>query len=721
MKTTGGFSSIRYSLGVAKKTGTLNLMKALFSKNSCKACALGMSGATGAMKNETRDFPEVCKKGIQVQLTDIQPEIPLDFFRNTSIAAMRKLTPRMLEMTGRLNTPLYKKPGDTHYSPLSWDEAISITGERLCATAPENAFFYCSGRASNEAAFLLQLLGRLSGTNNVTNCAIYCHQATGVALKSAIGTGTATVELTDVKQSDLIFIFGANPSSNHPRLLKELIKCRRRGGHVVIVNPVKEPGLIRFALPNDLRSVLSGGSPVASVYIQPHIGGDIAFIKGICKAVLEEGMEDAGFISSCTNNFENFRSDLLAESWNDIISNSGVSEKNIREVAALYMKSSKTIFGWAMGITQHIHGVENIESIVNLALIRGMAGKEGAGLLPVRGHSNVQGIGSVGISPLLQPAVIRNTEKKFNVKLPASAGMDTMSCMKAAHSGKINFALMMGGNLYASNPDSLFAGQALDKIPFKAFITTTLNQGHIYGTEQEVIIFPAAVRDEEKQSTTQESMFNYVRLSNGGINRLNNVRSEVDIICDIAGKVTGNKIIDFTEFRDHNAVRKVISEIIPGYEEIKNIKHSGEFHVGGRVLHEPVFPTPDGKANFTCVKTPVFKREAGQFRMMTIRSEGQFNSIIYDEFDLFRGQTERRIVLMNPEDMKQLGISENGTVTLWNETGRMEELKARPFNIKTGNVATYYPEGNLIVPATTDPRSKTPSFKSCVVNIMKHS
>ena len=719
MKTTGGFSSIKYSLGVAQEVGPIKLMRTLLSRNTCKTCALGMGGTDGAMKNESGDFPEVCKKGIQAQLTDIQPEIPSDFFRHTSISDMQALSPRTLERLGRLNTPLYKNKGDTHYSSVSWDEANSVISSRMRTTDPERMFFYSSGRASNEAAFLLQLFGRLLGTNNITNCGMYCHQATGVALKSAVGTATATVELKDVKQADLIFIFGANPSSNHPRLLKELIKCRRRGGEVVIVNPIREPGLVRFALPNDIRSMLSGGSPVASEYIQPKIGGDIAFILGVKKAVLESEGEDKHFIETYTNHFAEFRKEILAFSWDEIIRNSGVPEEKIRNIASLYIRSSKSIFAWAMGITQHTHGVENIEAIVNLALLRGMLGKEGAGLMPLRGHSNIQGVGSVGASPSLQPTIIRNIEKHFNVTLPDAGGLETMACMHAAYNGKISSALMMGGNLFASNPDSLFAGRALDRIPFKTYITTTINQGHVHGVGQEVVVLPAAARDEERQSTTQESMFNFIRLSDGGIVRLNNVRSEVDIICEIAGKTLKDGHVDFSRFKNHEEIRKVISEIIPGFEEIRHIARNREFHVDGRVFHKPVFPTPDGKANFSSLKIPALKRVSGQFMMATVRSEGQFNSIVYDEFDLFREQSERWIVLMNPDDMQRLGISENEEVTLQNETGRMERLKARPFNITVGNVATYYPEGNMIVPVSTDPRSNTPSFKSVAVTVIR--
>ncbi len=293
-----------------------------------------------------------------------------------------------------------------------------------------------------------------------------------------------------------------------------------------------------------------------------------------------------------------------------------------------------------------------------------------------------------------------------------------MQCMQAAHDRKMDAAFLMGGNLYASNPDSTFSEEALNRIPFKVFLNTTLNQGHLFGVDEEAIILPVAARDEEKQSTTQESMFSFIRLSDGGIVRLNNVRSENDILCDIAIGVLEEKDIRFAEYKKHNNVRQAIAATIPGFEKIENIGNTKkEFQVSGRILHEPFFPTPDKKANFKTIAIPPLKGEKDEFRLMSIRSEGQFNSIVYEEYDLFRKQEERWIVLMNPEDIGKLGIAENDFITLHNSTGTMERLKVKAFNIRAGNLAAYYPEANILIPHTTDSRSKTPSFKAVAVKV----
>ena len=720
MESGGGVRAIKYSLMVAKKVGTKKFVEAIFSKNTCKTCALGMGGQQGGMKNETGHFPEICKKSMQAQLTDIQPEIKEEVFKSTSIESFKVLSGRELEHLGRLNSPLYKKSGDTHYQTISWPDAISGIVDKLKVTAPDRTFFYSSGRSSNEAGFLLQLFARVFGTNNVNNCSFYCHQASGVALSSTIGSGTATIQLDDLEKSDLIFVIGANPASNHPRFVRELMFCRRRGGQVVIINPLKELGLIRFAVPSDIGSMLSGGSEIASEYLQPNIGGDIALFKGIAKIIIEENNYDSQFIKNFTNNFNDYKQDIINTSWDEIMSVSGIGKEIIERIARLYSSARNVVFSWSMGMTHHEHGVDNIESIVNLALLRGMLGRRNAGLLPLRGHSNVQGIGSVGVTPVLKETVFKNIQAKLNIKLPENPGMDTMACMKAADNNDIDFAFLLGGNLYGSNPDSEFANRALSKIPFKVFLNTTLNKGHFFGIEQEILILPVAARDEEKQKTTQESMFNFVRLSDGGIIRLDNVRAEVDIISEIAEGVLGNEQINFSEFRNHNNIRKSIAKTIPGFEEIENIESTGkEFQISGRTFHKPYFATPDKKANFRVIKLPSLKGNNGEFRMMTMRSEGQFNTIIYEEEDLYRGQTGRWVVLMNKNDIEKLGFKTDQKVTLESETGKMENVIVREFDIPTGNIATYYPEANVLVPTTIDPRSKTPAFKSVSVKILK--
>ncbi|HMG93468.1 MAG TPA: FdhF/YdeP family oxidoreductase [Chryseolinea sp.] len=720
-KAPGGWSSINYSLKVAGEVGVNNFVQSIRSKNTCKVCAYGMGGQRGGMVNEFGEGLEICKKSIQAQLTDIQPEIEKDFFKKSSIPQLKQLKARELERLGRINYPLYKDHHDTHYKVIDWNEALSKIINAFKKTNPDRSFFYASGRSSNEAAFILHLFARLYGTNNVNNCSYYCHQASGVGIGGMLGSGTATVQLEDLKASDMIFVIGANPSSNHPRFLAELMHCRKRGGKVIIVNPAKEPGLVRFTIPSSVTSMVGGGSTIASAYIQPNIGGDVALLKGIAKVVLEKHAEDKDFLRDHTNGFEAFKQDIDATSWPEIEESSGVDQAEIVEAANWFCEARNVVFTWAMGITHHVHGVDNVESIVNLALLRGMVGRPHAGLLPLRGHSNVQGIGSMGVSPQLKQNVFDAIQDKLGITLPQSPGWDTMSCIKAAYEQKVDLAFILGGNLYGSNPDQHYTEKALDNIPFKIFLSTTLNQGHLFGSRGEGIILPVAARDEERQSTTQESMFNFVRLSDGGIVRLSNVRSETEIITDIAIGVLEEKQISFKKFKDHQNIRAAIAATIPGFETIKSLGETKEeFQIAGRTLHEPLFKTVDAKATMKVVPIPPLQvRSVGkkQFRLMSVRSEGQFNSIVYEEQDVWRGQQERWVVLMNPEDMQSLGLHENDFVSLKSETGIMRNVKVRSFTIKRGNVVGYYPETNVLISTATDKRSLTPSFKNTLVEI----
>jgi molybdopterin-dependent oxidoreductase alpha subunit len=720
-KAPGGWSSINYSLKVAGEVGVSNFVQSIRSKNTCKVCAYGMGGQRGGMVNEFNEGLEICKKSIQAQLTDIQPEIATDLFKTSSIHHLKQLKARELERLGRINYPLYKEQHDTHYRVIDWNEALSKIIKAFKETNPHRSFFYASGRSSNEAAFILHLFARLYGTNNVNNCSYYCHQASGVGIGGMLGSGTATIQLEDLKASDMIFVIGANPSSNHPRFLTELMHCRKRGGKVVIINPAMEPGLVRFIIPSSVTSMAGGGSSIASAYLQPNIGGDVALMKGIAKVVLEKRAEDKDFLRDHTHSFEAFKQDIEAISWQEIEDSSGVDQAEIEGVANWFCDAKNVVFTWAMGITHHVHGVDNVESIVNLALLRGMVGKPHAGLLPLRGHSNVQGIGSMGVSPQLKENVFNAIQDKLGITLPQSHGWDTMSCIKAAYEHKVDLAFMLGGNLYGSNPDQHYTEKALDNIAFKCFLSTTLNQGHLFGSKGETIILPVAARDEERQSTTQESMFNFVRLSDGGIVRLSNVRSETEIITDIAIGVLEEKQISFSKFKDHQNIRAAIAATIPGFEKIKSLDETKEeFHIEGRTLHEPLFKTADGKATMKVVPIPTFEgRSSGkkQFRLMSVRSEGQFNSIVYEEQDAWRGQQERWVVLMNPEDMRSLGLRENDFVSLKSATGIMRHVKVRSFTIRRGNVLGYYPETNVLISTATDKRSLTPSFKNTLIEI----
>ena len=714
----GGTKKVIYTLNTVRKIGLKNSSKALSSKNTCKACGLGMGGQQGGMTNELGEFPAVCNKSIQAQSTDIQPAIPSEIFQH-SLSELRELSSYELEHLGRLGNPLFKEKNASHFREVSWEWALTYATEKFSTTEPSRSFFYSSGRSSNEAGFIFQLLARLYGTNNVNNCSYYCHQATSEALGSTIGTGTATVELEDLSHCDMVFVIGANPASNHPRFIHQLKGVRDRDGKVIIINPAKEPGLVRFAVPKSAKSMITGGTWIANEYLQPAIGSDIALFKGIAKSVLEKQGENIDFITQHTEQFDAFRRDIENTHWQTIEQATGISREQIHKVADQYIAAQHVIFAWGMGMTHHQHGVENIEYISNLALLRGMIGKPGTGLLPLRGHSNVQGIGTIGVKPVLAEDIFHNIESELGVQLPTSKGMDTLACIEAAHKDGIDTALIMGGNLYGATPNSTWAKEALDNIGFKLFLTTTLNLGHIHGCDtSESMVLPVTARDEEWQPTTQESMFNYVRLSDGGIERHENTRPEVVVLSDLAQQLLVDCPIDFRQFKQHKNIREAIAKVIPGMEQLADIEvKKQEFHIGGRLKHGPKFNIPGGKALFKVQPLPPQSQTSEYpFTLMTVRSEGQFNTIIYEEIDSYRNTQERWSVLMSPTTIQYLGI-QNNVVNLVSAYGRMDHVRVYPFDLPDNNLMAYFPEANVLIGCESDPRSKTPAFKSVPVNI----
>jgi molybdopterin-dependent oxidoreductase alpha subunit len=717
-RTGGGWAAVRYTLRMAHRVGWLRLWRALSARNACKTCALGMGGQAGGMRNEAGHWPEVCKKSLQAMVADMQKGLQPEFFERYSLAQLQSLTPRELEWCGRLTMPVYAGPGDTHYRPISWDKALDRIAHQLRSSLPDENFFYASGRSSNEAGFLLQLFSRVYGTNYVNNCSYYCHQASGVGLTESVGSSTATVSLEDVENTDLYFLIGGNPASNHPRLMRTLMNIRRHGGHVIVVNPVREVGLVNFSVPSDVRSLFFGSS-IADLYIQPHIGGDMALLLGIAKVVIEKGAVDESFVDRATEGYESFAEQVRALSWAEIEKSSGVDRAVIIKAGDWYCSARTAVFGWTMGITHHLHGVANVQSIVNLALLRGMVGKPNCGLMPIRGHSNVQGMGSVGVVPNLKEKMLVSLESLLKVQLPRSPGLDTMACMHAADEGKVRSAFCLGGNLYGSNPDSQYAKQALGKLELITYLNTSLNTTHTHGRARETLILPVVARDEENQSTTQESMFNFVRLSDGGPARVEGPRSEVDIIAGVAERVLGNSgPIKWSDLRRHQTIREMISRVVPGFEEIAALEETRrEFHVAGRVLHGPKFATPDGKARFTTHDLPVPGTKGNSLRMMTCRSEGQFNTVVYEEEDIYRGQERRDIILMNRADIQRLGLRVDQPVTVRSSAGSLSPILVREHDIRAGNTLMYYPEANVLVPRETDPRSKTPAFKCIHVTL----
>jgi len=708
----GGPKKLLYTVDTIRRMGVGKAAKALTSHNTCKACAYGMGGQRGGMTNELGEFPSVCNKSVQAQSTDIQPAIPDEAFLHP-LTDLQQLSGREMEKLGRLNTPLFRKQGGDRYEPVSWDFAIAHAAAHLKTTDPNRTFFYSSGRSSNEAGFVFQLLARAWGTNNINNCSYYCHQATSEGLATTIGKGTSTVELEDLTGADLIFVIGANPSSNHPRFIHMLKHCRDRGGDVIVINPAREPGLVKFAVPKSPGSMLAGGTEIASDYLQPRIGSDIALFKGLMKAILAMGAEDRAFIAQHAAGFDALEADLAALSWDTIEATCGIPRADIERVATRYANRNNVVFAWGMGMTHHLHGVANVEAIANLALIRGMVGKRYAGLLPLRGHSNVQGIGTIGVKPVVSEQVFAAMETAFGVALPREKGLDTMAGLEAAERGEVDAAIIMGGNLWGATPDTAFASRAMGAIGLKVFLTTTLNRGHVHGLgDGEVLILPVTARDEEWSPTTQESMFNYVRLSDGGINRLDNVRPETVILCDLAAQLIPDSPIDFAAFKQHSRVREAIARIVPGLEQLADIDVAKrEFHIHNRVLHEPQFGTADNRAHFVVTPTPL---PGTELTLATVRSEGQFNTIIYEEQDSYRMKAGRDAIFLSRADMARLTIAEGARITLASDHGRMEGT-ATPFDLPPGSALAYYPEANVLCGTAVDPRSHTPAFKSVPV------
>ena len=723
-KSGGGWPAIWYTLRKAREAGGIfKMWKALQSKNACKTCALGMGGQKGGMVNEVGGWPEVCKKSLQAMAADMQGAIRDEFWSTYSVPQLQQFSPREMESAGRIVKPMLYERGQDYYRPIEWEDALQRIADRLTKLSAEETFWYFSGRSSNEAGFSLQLFARLFGTNNVNNCSYYCHQASGVGLSSAIGSGTASLVLDDVEHADLVFVIGGNPPSNHPRLMTTLMHVRQRGGEVVVVNPVIEKGLVNFRVPSNVRSLL-WGTKIATTYVQPHIGGDLALLTGIAKRIDEMGAQDAEFLQQYCDGQEEWLESLRQTDWSEIHQKSGVSQTQIDEMAEKYAAAKNVVFSWTMGITHHEHGVDNVQAIANLALMRGMVGRPHAGLLPIRGHSNVQGIGSVGVTPQLKEAIFERLQSHYQLTLPTTPGLDTLGCMEAAHAGRLKFGFCLGGNLFGSNPDAQYAAESLSRLDTLVMLNTTLNTGHANGLAKETIVLPVLARDEESYTTTQESMFNYVRLSDGGPRRHVGPRGEVEVIADIANRVLGEAgPIDWRSMADTNQIRGMISRVIPGYEQVADIESSKtEFQIGGRTFHQPRFATPSGRAVLHAHQLPALRGEPDELRLMTVRSEGQFNTVVYEEADIYRGQERRDVVLLHPEDVQRLGLAENDRVQVTSATGVLSDILVRPFaEIRPGNALMYFPEANVLVSRATDAKSKTPAFKGVLIRIEKSS
>jgi molybdopterin-dependent oxidoreductase alpha subunit len=700
----------------------------------CPGCAWP-EGAPGE-----RSHFEFCENGAKAVAAEATgrratPEL----FARHSVEELRAQSDFWLEQQGRVTEPMLLGAGETHFRPVSWDEAFQRAGDHLRSLeSPHQAVFYTSGRTSNEAAFLYQLFVRLLGTNNLPDCSNLCHESSGVGLKQTMGIGKGAVQLADFEQAEAIFVIGQNPGTNHPRMLTALQAARRRGAEIVAVNPLRERGLVSFAHPQEVGATLLGrGTEIATVYLQPKPGSDVAVLKGIMKHVLEAERRDRGrvldhgFIRAHTVGFEEMAAELDATAWERIEEECGLSQDEIRHASDVYVRSRATILCWAMGLTQHENAVDNVVACSNLLLMRGNVGRPGAGPCPVRGHSNVQGDRTMGID-YRPPSWTKTLEREVGFSAPREPGLDVVHAIPAMAEGRVRFFMAMGGNFLSASPDTALVARGLGKVELAVHVTTKLNRTHVSGG-REVMIWPCLGRTERdaqatgEQFVTVEDSMSVVHVSRGRNRPASpHLRSEPAIVCGLAkAALPGGGGVDWEALAaDYDRIRDLVARVVPGFDDYnRRVREPGGF-----VLPNPAarreWRTETGKAAFAVVPTPHIRLPEGQLRLFTIRSHDQYNTTIYGLDDRYRGiRQARRVVLMHADDLAERGLAEGDWVDLRSHGADGVErtaprFRAVAYDVPRGSAAAYFPEANVLVPVGSRARgSNTPSSKMVPVTV----
>ncbi|MGY5808713.1 FdhF/YdeP family oxidoreductase [Rhizobium sp. LEGMi198b] len=694
---------------------------------------------------------EFCENGVKaVAWEATEKRANPTFFAAHTVSELRRLSDYELELNGRLTHPMRYDAASDRYLPVAWEEAFAEIGSVLKGLDnPNRAEFYTSGRASNEAAFLYQLFVRLYGTNNFPDCSNMCHEASGVALKQAVGVGKGTVLLEDFEEADAIFVIGQNPGTNHPRMLGDLRRAAMRGARVVVFNPVREKGLERFSDPQDKVEMLRGGSTeIASHYFQPQLGGDMAAVRGMSKAVfaaddaaIADGLPsilDQAFLAEHAAGFADYRAAVEATSWADIEDQSGLSRAEIEQAAAVYINAERVICTWAMGVTQHVHSVATIREIANFMFLRGNIGKPGAGLCPVRGHSNVQGDRTVGINEKPPEDFLAALEKEFGFAVPREHGHNVLAAIGAMLDGSARAFIGLGGNFARATPDSALVEKALRHLKLTVHIATKPNHSHLMPGEI-TFILPCLGRTEmdlnadgQSQLISVEDSMSMVHGS-AGINRpaSPHLLSEVAIIAGIAAATVGDAHVDWDRLaNDYDRIRDHIEATIPGFERYnERLRKPRGFHLRNSAAHR-VWNTTAGKATFSSGSLPEetvhqrARKGGGRFALQTFRSHDQYNTTVYGLDDRYRGvYGERQVIFINPDDLAALGAAGGERVDVIGEYNDGVERKAAdfrlvPYDIPRGSIAGYYPELNVLVPlASAGEESDTPTSKSIMVSL----
>jgi molybdopterin-dependent oxidoreductase alpha subunit len=743
-KWAAGIPAVTEALkDVVGEAGFVRGMEALFHMNKkggfdCSSCAWPDPD------DDRSPVAEYCENGAKALAEEATlKKLDALFFAQNPVTDLAKLNDYEIGKKGRITQPMYLPAGGTHYEPISWDDAFKkIAGHLNGLKSPNEAAFYTSGRTSNEASFTYQLFVREFGTNNLPDCSNMCHESSGTALTETIGIGKGTVTLNDFYDTDVIIIMGQNPGTNHPRMLSALQKAKDNGSKIIAINPLHEAGLMGFKNPQNVKGLLGITTELADVYLQVKINGDMALLKAIEKLLYEAENEHPGkvfdheFIKDNTVGYVQFLQSLEKHSLDELAAACGVPLNKIRKATELLKFKNRIIICWAMGITQHENGVDTIKEILNLTLLKGSIGKPGAGLCPVRGHSNVQGNRTMLIFDKPKPEQLDKLKKVFGFEPPREHGFDVVESIKAMHEGKLKVFFSMGGNFLSATPDTNYTADGLRKMDLTVHVSTKLNRSHlVHG--KEALILPTLARSDKDmingraQFISCENSMGVVQMSKGILTPVSNqLISENEIVCRLAKATLGKRsVVDWDRYiNSYDAVRDDIEKIVAGFENYnQRVREPGGFYLPNGPRNGEFKTEKFGqKAPFTITELPEHKLADDEYIMMTIRSHDQFNTTIYGLEDRYRGiHNERRVIFMNRKDISKAGFKAGDKVDLYNFHGGKDRV-ARLFvivayDIPERNTATYYPETNVLVPIDcVAKKSNTPTSKLVVIKIKKH-
>jgi len=723
-----------------KEMGILRSMRTLLDMNQkggfdCPSCAWPDPEDRSAIG-------EYCENGAKALADEAtMTYIGKEFFAKYSVEELSKLSDFEINKLGRLIEPLVLRPDQIHYESITWEEAFDLIATELKRMkSPNEAIFYTSGRSSNEAAFLYGMFARALGTNNMPDCSNMCHESSGVALSETLGIGKGSVTLEDMYEAEVVMVVGQNPGTNHPRMLSALEKCKKNGGTVISVNPLEETGLINFRNPQHVKGILGGGQDIADIHLQVRINQDIALTKLLLKRLIDcdrqiGGVIDHAFLEEYVDGYDVFISDIAQYNEKELLEICGVDEQKVNDTVQILAKKSKIIVCWAMGLTQHKNGVENIREYVNLLLLKGAIGKPNAGTCPVRGHSNVQGDRSVGIHHFVNKELNFRIKEHLGFIPPEEEGVDTVGAIQAMYEGKARVFMCLGGNFLMAASDTEYTAKGLQECELTVQVSTKLNRTHLV-TGKTALILPTIGRSEKdfkngkQRFFTVENSMGRVHQSKGVLKPASNlIMSEPEIIANIANTYfSGNHSVHWKSLgENYELIREYIDKVAKGFQETEQRSKGKGYYLPNNVRDLDFGMLPNGKAQITINKLPKHTLQEDEFMLMTIRSHDQFNTTIYGLDDRYRGvYNERRVLFMNSMDMQEMELQQldvvNITSTYDNVVRTAHKFLIVPYNIPKGNLAAYFPETNVLVPHNHyADRSKTPISKSVRVRIHKMS